>query len=83
MAHKVQSHSRVLVLGLEVAVPAEAEEGQIYDEVSARLSESGVDDPHSLILDWRYTHQDRVVQTAEEPEEGAVFYLVPESTAES
>jgi hypothetical protein len=79
MAHKVEPNQRVLILGLEIAVPAEAEDGLVRDEISARLSLLGTDEESSCILDWRYTGQERIVQVDDDPEEGAVFCPAPES----
>jgi hypothetical protein len=75
VAHRVQAGQRVRIIGLEIAVPADADTGQLADEVSVLLSESGVDSAGSQILDWRYTFQDWEVQVGVDPEEGEVFHL--------
>ncbi len=80
MAHKVQANRRVRILDIEVAVPADADDGTVCDEMSAHLSLNGIDEEGSCILDWPYSGRERTVRVDGEPEEGEVFHLAPEST---
>jgi len=74
VAHRVQSGQKVRIIGLELAVPADVDTGQLADEISVLLSENAVDRADSQILDWRYTRQDWEAQAAADPEEGEVFH---------
>jgi hypothetical protein len=76
MSHKVQP-GLVRITAIEIAVPAAADPALVADELSARLSEPGTDDPHSAIVDWRYIHPDwaEQVEAPVDVTEGAVFIL--------
>lgn len=66
------------ILKVEIAVPANAPDGEISDEISAILTENGVANPNSNILDWRYTpNGERQVHLFHEPEEGEIFLKRP------
>lgn len=60
---------------MQIAVPEDAAEGVVSDELSALLSENGVYDEKSSIADWRYVlkPQSPVVSADAEPEEGEIF----------
>lgn len=73
--HKVQPGQMVRIITLAVAVPADASEGHLADEISALLSENGVANPESLILDWCYLNKiGKVVQASANPEECEVIW---------
>lgn len=72
--HKVQENQKVRIIPIEIAVPADADEAEVADEISALLSESGTANSESAILDWRRVDRERLVQVGADPEEGEVFY---------
>ena len=77
--HKVQPNQHVIIIQLEIAVPAFNDNDNIVrDEISALLSEHGIANPDSNILDWQYTRQERYVTAPGDPLEGDVF--LPEDT---
>mgnify|MGYP001382640652 CR=1 FL=1 len=72
--HKVQPNQHVTILTIEVAVPSEADISEIFDEMSALLTENGICNPKSNILDWDYKLSTfRHTQASAIPEEGEVF----------
>ncbi len=71
--HNVTPKQDVRILRIEIAVPADAPDDEIRDEVTALLSERGIANPDSHILDWRYTGEEREVTASSEPEEGGIF----------
>ena len=71
--HKVQSNQAVRILQIEIAVPANAADAQARDEISALLSENGIANPESNILDWQYTGLEWEVAATDDPQEGDVF----------
>lgn len=71
--HKVQPNQQVMIFAVEIAVPADVTEGEIADEISALLTESGTANPGSNILDWRYLTEERFVSASSNPEEGEIF----------
>ncbi|MCL4296235.1 MAG: hypothetical protein KJ077_10925 [Anaerolineae bacterium] len=81
--HKVKPGQQVRILTLEVAVPADAEDGEVADQMSAYLSENGTDKPDSVILDWGYTdYEGRIVTASDDPEEGEIFTIGVEAVCE-
>ncbi len=73
--HKVKSGQAVRILTICVAVDAENE--WVDDEMSALLSENGVCNEKSAILDWMYATEYRPTLIADEnPEEGEIFNSV-------
>ena len=75
--HKVQPHQAVRILQIEIAVPANAADARVRDEISALLSESGVANPESNILDWQYTGLEWMALATAAPDEGSVFAQRP------
>lgn len=47
--HKVQPNQKVKLIVIELAVPADAPDGEVNDEISAFLTENGICDPQSSI----------------------------------
>lgn len=78
MAHKVCDGQQVRILTVQIAVPMDADLGEVADEISAHLSENGTCDPSSRILDWRYL--DPVdgygVVAPRDYEEGEIFSIL-------
>lgn len=75
--HKIQPHQRVRILTIQIAVPDEADPGEVADEISAHLSENGIASDNSLILDWRYPGEYQPILTAgDDPDEGEIFEVV-------
>lgn len=63
MPHNVKSRQRIKIIAVEIAVPANADEGEVADTISALLTENGIcvydnakgdDKREPIILDWRY-----------------------------
>jgi len=52
--HKYQPSKTVVVLGVEITFPLDAKGSEIADELSGLLTEQGIADPNSKILDWRF-----------------------------
>lgn len=74
--HKVQPNQEVRIIAVEIAVPADAEEGEIADQISAYLTENGTALPESAVLDWSYLYpieMGRIVKASEDPYEGEIF----------
>lgn len=75
--HKVQSNQAVRILQIEIAVPANAADAQVREEISALLSESGVANPESNILDWQHTSLEWEALATAAPDEESVFAQRP------
>lgn len=70
--HNIPPNVPVRIIQFEIAVPIDADLGEIADELSERLdiSQDGV------LLDWRYTRQEwETTPTCDAPEKGEVFGL--------
>lgn len=75
---KTQPNEACRILMVLVAVPADAANGEVSDEISALLSEKGTCNPDSNVLDWCYVKghtpdDDNIVIADAEPEESSVF----------
>ncbi len=76
--HKVQPNQKVRLLAIEIAVPADAEPGLVYDEISALLSENGICNDDSHILDWHYLNDYQpIVKAGAKVEEAEIFESSP------
>ena len=71
--HKTQADQKVCILQLEIAVPADAEDAEVRDEISALLTEAGIAALDGNILDWRYTSAEREIVAGDDPQEGEIF----------
>ena len=71
--HKVQTNQKIRILQLEIAVPADAEDAEVCDEISALLTEAGIAALDGNILDWRYTGAEREIVASDDPQEGEIF----------
>ena len=71
--HKTQADQKVRILQLEIAVPADVEDAEVRDEISALLSEAGIAALDGNLLDWRYTGIERQASAGEDPQEGEIF----------
>ena len=75
--HAVQPNQRVRILTIQIAVADDADPDSVADEISELLSENGICNDGSHILDWRYLTEYQLVVTASgDPEEGEVFGLL-------
>jgi hypothetical protein len=85
--HAVQPGQRVRILTclrarthrqtIQIAVSNDADPDSVTDEISELLSENGICNESSHILDWRYlTEYQPAVTASDEPEEGEVFGLL-------
>ena len=74
--HKVKPHQRVRILSIDLAVDANVDDGNVADEISVLLSENGVTNPSSSILDWKYKPDtERIVMAPQDDiEEGEIFF---------
>jgi hypothetical protein len=72
--HKVQPNQKVVILTVQIAVPADVSPSAVFDEISALLSEQGTEMAESAILDWTYSTPAYNTQAEAEPEEGDIFY---------
>lgn len=71
--HNVQPNQRCRIVTIQLAIPADADIDQAYDEISAMLSGAVASD-NSNILDWRYPTEYMPEITANEnPYEGEIF----------
>lgn len=71
--HNIQPNQECRIATLQIAIPADAEIDNVYDEISALLS-GAVASGDSHILDWRYpTEYMPEVITSHEPVEGEIF----------
>lgn len=84
MPHNVEPGQKVKIVTIEIAVPADMDEGALADGISALLTESGIcaqDTPEGgtgikpWVLDWRYVDQGMpdIVVASDDPEEGEIF----------
>jgi len=71
--HKTQANQKVRILQLEIAVPDDAEDAKVRDEISALLTEAGIAALDSNLLDWRYTSIERLATASENHQEGDIF----------
>jgi hypothetical protein len=78
--HRINAGQTCRILTVQIAVPAEAEPGDIADQLSALLSEAGCCDAGTLILDWQYAREygdnfekAPLVTAREGIEEGEIF----------
>ncbi len=63
---------------VQIAVPALTPDAAVKDEISALLTERGIFNPDSPIVDWQYSGTPRdVVSSADRLPEGGVFHLPP------
>ncbi len=71
--HNVQPNQRCRIVTLQLAIPADADIDDVYDEISVMLSGAVASDD-SNILDWRYpTEYMPEVMASAEPVEGEIF----------
>lgn len=71
--HNIQPGQKCRILTLQIAVPADADPNNIYDEMSGMLT-GAVAEGKSNILDWRYATEYMPEVTADEhPAEGEIF----------
>lgn len=76
--HKVQPNQKAKLIVIELAVPADTPDAEVSDEISAILTEKGICDPQSSILDWRYITEYRpVVKAGDYPDECEIFVDSP------
>lgn len=55
-----------LIIKIEIAMNIESgDTGELEDEISALLTENGIANPNSLILDWRYLEMSTVLEAPE------------------
>lgn len=54
MPCKVQPNQECKILVVKIAVTANADEGNIADGISALLTENGICNEESVVLDWQY-----------------------------
>jgi len=72
--HTVKPGMKVEIRTVEIAVRADAQPGEADDEISALLTENGIANENSLIVDWRYMGLPQEAQAPqEEIEEGEIF----------
>ncbi|MEW6405105.1 MAG: hypothetical protein AB1649_25190 [Chloroflexota bacterium] len=71
--HKTQANQKVRILQLEIAVPADAVDAEVRDEISALLAGAGIVALDSNLLDWRYTGVEREIVASDDPQEGEIF----------
>lgn len=74
--HNIQPGQKCRILTLQIAVPAEADINDVYDEMSGTFTVA-IAEGSSNILDWRYaTEYMPEVTAAEHPVEGEIFNSV-------
>lgn len=75
--HNVKQNMRCRILRVEIAVPADIEDGEVRDGISALLTEGGICGDDGIVLDWRYIDDkyDMNVVASDDPEEGEIFNL--------
>ena len=62
--HSVHKDQLVTIHTIRVAVAADTPEGEVADEMSALLTENGVANSESAVLDWMYVFdEERTVKT--------------------
>ena len=71
--HKIQTNQKVRILQLEIAIPADAIDAEVRDEISALLTGAGIADLGGNLLDWRYTGAERAATAGDDPQEGEIF----------
>ena len=71
--HKIKPDQEVRILQLEIAVPADAIDAEVRDEISALLTEAGIADLDGNLLDWRYAGAEREATAGDDPQEGEIF----------
>lgn len=54
MAHNVKPGQRCKLLTVQIAVPFDTKPGEVDDLISATLTEGGICNENSLVLDWKY-----------------------------
>ncbi len=71
--HNVQPNQRCRIITIQLAIPADVDINDVYDEISVMLSGALASDD-SNILDWRYPteYMPEVIASAE-PVEGEIF----------
>lgn len=78
MSHQVEPTQECRILTIQIAVPADVEESIISDEISALLTDLGVEEIDSNILDWRQVEKfdsAQIVTASEDPSEGEIFKM--------
>ena len=76
--HKVQPNQKVRLFAIEIAVPADAELESVFDEISALLTENGMCNNDSHILDWHYLiDYQPVIEAGVDVEEAEIFENSP------
>jgi len=71
--YKIQANQKIRILQLEIAVPADAEDAEVRDEISALLTGAGIAALDGNLLDWRYTGIERQAFAGDDPLEGEIF----------
>ncbi len=80
--HQVQPNQKIRLLAIEIAVPADAELDSVFDEISALLTENGVCNNDSHILDWQYLiDYQPVIKAGAKVEEAEIFENSPLSVS--
>ena len=84
---KYKPDQRVKILQIEIALPDPAHDcldGELEDEIAALLTESGVFNPNSFILDWRYLNYGKERHAVAQPdtEENEIFLGKPDTAIE-
>jgi hypothetical protein len=77
--HNYKPNQKVKVITIQLAIPTDVDESDVYDEISMILSEGAMIAPDTNILDWRYEtdigHSNKMLLLSDEPEEGEAFAL--------
>jgi hypothetical protein len=76
--HKIKPNQRVRIITIKIAVPASTAVCQVADEISTLLSEFGIGNPESCILDWEYKktiEKSKIVKSGKNPQENDIFSL--------
>ena len=84
---KYKPDQRVKILQIEIALPDPAHDcldGELEDEITALLTESGVFNTNSNILDWRYLNYGKERHAVAQPdtEENEIFLGKPDTAIE-
>ena len=58
MACRIKPGERVKIISVEIAVSANLEPGECADGINGLLTENGIFNPGSVVLDWRYAPAD-------------------------
>ena len=73
---KINKLKTARILTIQIAVES-VDTGEVEDEISYLLSEEGVWNPNSKILDWTYlTQYQPEIEIPKDLEEGEIFGLV-------